>query len=535
MIMGIADGPVYCVIGSGPAGISAAMALVTRGVRVQLLDAGISLEPERQDVVTRLGATAPSQWQPADVARLRDGSQVTKGGIPLKRAFGSTYPFDMYGDTFRVELHGADLKPSFARGGLSTVWGAGMLPFHRDDIADWPFPAEELDPHYRAVLSFVPLTGARDSLESDFPLHCERVGDLQPSRQGQAFLADAHRAERRLTRAGITIGRSRLAVRAAPCTYCGMCLYGCPYDLIYSAASTLRDLQAHANFEYVSDFVVEELREEGGMVRIGGIDRRTGTRRETTAHRVFVGAGVIPSAALLLRSTGQYGTPITVRDSPYFLMPLVRMRGVPDLANEAKHTMAQAYILIRDAAISPSFVHLSVYTHNDLMEEALRLAGGPFGKVAPPFWRALAARMLVCGGYLHSRHSPGFTLQVDKDGTNGVVVRLESSDGGAEVRVLAARVGRKLMREAVALKAMAMTPLIQHSKPGRGFHAGASFPMRRERAPHSSDLLARPYGFERVHLVDASALPSIPATTVTFAVMAHAHRVATLASAHDLG
>lgn len=532
--MADADSGTYCVIGSGPAGISAAMALTARGVRVRLLDAGISLEPERQQVVARLGATAPAEWQPDDVARLRDGSQVTKGGIPLKRAFGSTYPFDMYDDSWRVELQGADVKPSFARGGLSTVWGAGMLPYHRDDIADWPFPAADLDAHYRAVLSFVPLAGASDDLEPQFPLHSEQVGDLRPSRQGQSFLDDAQRAQARLARAGITVGRSRLAVRAAPCAYCGVCLYGCPYDLIYSAASTLRHLQTLPNFEYVGDFVVEELREEGALVRIGGVDRLTGARRETTAHRVFVGAGVIPSTALLLRSQGQYGTPITVRDSPYFLMPLVRMRGVTDLAAESLHTMAQAYILIRDAAISPSFVHLSVYTYNDLMEEALRLAGGPFGKVAPPFWRALAARMLVCGGYLHSRHSPGFSLQVDRDGTRGVVVRIGSSDDGAEVRRLAARVGRKLMREAVALKAMAMTPLIQHSKPGRGFHIGASFPMRRDRMPCSSDLLARPFGFERVHLVDASALPSIPATTVTFAVMAHAHRVATLASAQDI-
>lgn len=147
--MDAADGPTYCVIGSGPAGISAAMALVARGVRVRLLDAGTSLEPERQRVVERLGATTSAEL-PDDVARLRDGSQVTKGGIPLTRVFGSTYPFDMYSDSWRVELHGAEVKPSFARDGLSTVWGAGMLPYHRDDIADWPFPAGDLDPHYRS-------------------------------------------------------------------------------------------------------------------------------------------------------------------------------------------------------------------------------------------------------------------------------------------------------------------------------------------------------------------------------------------------
>ena len=32
--------------------------------------------------------------------------------------------------------------------------------------------------------------------------------------------------------------------------------------------------------------------------------------------------------------------------------------------------------------------------------------------------------------------------------------------------------------------------------------------------------------FERVHLVDSSTFPSIPSTTITFTVMANAHRIA---------
>ena len=40
-----------------------------------------------------------------------------------------------------------------------------------------------------------------------------------------------------------------------------------------------------------------------------------------------------------------------------------------------------------------------------------------------------------------------------------------------------------------------------------------------------SDLWGRPQGWKRVHAVDATVLPSIPATTVTFSVMANAHRI----------
>jgi choline dehydrogenase-like flavoprotein len=45
-----------------------------------------------------------------------------------------------------------------------------------------------------------------------------------------------------------------------------------------------------------------------------------------------------------------------------------------------------------------------------------------------------------------------------------------------------------------------------------------------------SDLLGRPAGLKRIHLVDSSVLPTIPATTITYTVMANAHRIGTLAA-----
>tara|TARA_B100001013_G_scaffold181209_1_gene109024 strand:- start:234 stop:398 length:165 start_codon:yes stop_codon:yes gene_type:complete len=41
----------------------------------------------------------------------------------------------------------------------------------------------------------------------------------------------------------------------------------------------------------------------------------------------------------------------------------------------------------------------------------------------------------------------------------------------------------------------------------------------------STDLLGRPKNFKRIHCIDASVLPSIPATTITLSVMANAYRI----------
>ncbi len=41
----------HCVIGSGPAGVACAKALLARGATVLMLDAGIGLEPGRAQIV----------------------------------------------------------------------------------------------------------------------------------------------------------------------------------------------------------------------------------------------------------------------------------------------------------------------------------------------------------------------------------------------------------------------------------------------------------------------------------------------------
>jgi choline dehydrogenase-like flavoprotein len=84
----------------------------------------------------------------------------------------------------------------------------------------------------------------------------------------------------------------------------------------------------------------------------------------------------------------------------------------------------------------------------------------------------------------------------------------------------------KLGDNARLMRAFPLLPLLRSFNPGKGNHFGGSFPMRREPGAFESDALGRPAGLRRVHVVDATIFPSFPATTVTFTVMANAHRIA---------
>ncbi len=152
----------HCVIGSGPAGVACAKALLARGASVLMLDAGIELETDRAQIVRQCADTKPAAWNPNQIARLKEGMAGDAKGVPLKLVFGSDFPYRETEEKIPWQNHGAGLKPSLALGGLSNVWGAAMLPYRDTDIADWPIKNSALVQHYRAAAEITGLAAQRD-------------------------------------------------------------------------------------------------------------------------------------------------------------------------------------------------------------------------------------------------------------------------------------------------------------------------------------------------------------------------------------
>jgi choline dehydrogenase-like flavoprotein len=410
------------------------------------------------------------------------------------------------------------------------VWGSALLPYLAEDLAEWPISAEALAPHYRAVAAWLPVSARADDLAGELPLHSERPAPLRASAQAQALMRDLEKRRERLRAAGIRFGWSRLAVRAEAdargpgCVYCGLCLHGCPLGLIYDAASALPELAAGGRFHYVPGAVIERLAEKPGAVELRGRSLRDGSPLRFEAERVYVGCGVVATAALLLRSLEAWERTLSLRDSQYFLLPLLRWRGVPRPRAEALHTLAQLFLELRDSALTRRNVHLQVYGFNHLYLQLLERLLGSLARPARPLVDALLGRLLVIQGYLHSEVSPQIELALHRDGEAGRLVLEERRNPAT--RPLLRRVVARLARHAGALRALPLAPLLQVAPAGRGFHSGGSFPMRERPGEFECDLLGRPRGFERVHLVDASTFPTIPSTTITYSVMANAHRIA---------
>ena len=105
------------VIGSGPAGIGAALALLEKNLPVTILDSGEDLEPDKKLIVNRMAQTEPEEWRQEDIKNLKTGVLASVKGVSKKLAYGSDFAYRKYPSFESTNTSTAHLWSSFAKGG----------------------------------------------------------------------------------------------------------------------------------------------------------------------------------------------------------------------------------------------------------------------------------------------------------------------------------------------------------------------------------------------------------------------------------
>lgn len=521
------------VIGSGPSGVSAVVALVNKGLDVTMLDAGFDLEPERMEVVHQLRAVDKKSWNSKLISKIKEGMEANPGGVDQKLIYGSDYPYRGIETYQPVEMNGAKMCRSLAKGGLSTVWGGSVLPSRQEDILDWPITIKDLEPHYRAILSFMPQCCREDQVSSLLDLYAAPNQTLRLCSQASELLNDLEKNQKALNSEKIFFGLSRLAGNfdlqgdSPECSYCSMCLYGCPYDKIYSSSHTIEALSAKDNFHYIPGVMVEKLIETNTEVRI--LAKSFADSKEITfqAKRVFVAAGVLSSTRMILQSLEAFDHSIDLKHSDLFQLPLIRYKATKKVISEELHTLTQMYIEILDDSISKNTIHMQLYFYNDLYKDVLNKMAGPLAPLLQWPIQEMLGRLLIIKGYFHSDISSHISLRLEPGEKGRLLVQGYPSD---EAKKAFRKLYAKMLKNRKHFKAVPSPVMAKLFKPGMGNHSGGTFPMRKNPSNFESDTLGRPCGFNRVHVVDSTVFPSIPGTTITLTIMANAHRIASVVS-----
>ena len=516
------------IIGSGPAAAGAALALLEDpGVTITIIDLGLRLEEEHEAARRRLAQIDESSWRGEDLAVIQHQPvAIGNSRLPQKRTYGSDFPFRDLGQQQGLPEFKGHVDPvvSGAYGGFSNVWGAQTMPFSRATFDCWPLSYDDLAPHYKVALDEMHVSGDDDDLANLFP-HIAPPIPLPPlSARTNAVLGNYERNRAALGLRGLTLGRARVALNSTACTRCGLCMTGCPNELIYSSSQTFDRLRATGRVNYRPGLMALKLAEDeqGPLVRVKSIE--SSMVEDLRADRIFVACGGLGSTRLVLGSLEETSHRLEFLESAQFLIPALSLHPVGDPEIDRDFTLNQFNMVYDDSGIGLDLVQVHFYPNNPAVER-----GFPSFVQSAAFagLRSSTLKRLSVGlGYLPSWASPTATLTARATGINSLPdLELERKNPKIFPPMLR-RFLSAMLKSGAQLDLWPVLPMVTLSDVTKSYHFGGTFPMSNERGGYRTDVLGRLDRWEKIHLIDGSVFPSIPATTFTLTVMANAHRIA---------
>jgi len=520
-----------CVVGSGPSGAACAHGLIKRGVEVTLLDVGLQIESDIEDL-TRNTEPVDVEVFLTRVRRKRKATAQTRS-IPAKMPFGSDYAYRPIAQSRLQVDQGASLVSSLALGGLSRAWGANVCGLASRDCSDWPFEPAELDASFAELADLVEVAGSPDDDLNELysaPLNQSESFPLGP--QGRYVIACSSTNSSSLRQRGLHCGRAKLAIGARyatngeSCVSCGLCMHGCPYNAIFSGADVVRRLEGETGFRYLPRRFVTGFEEipEGVSVRFEELDG--GGSGELRTERLFLACGVLGTTALVARTLDLCDHTFTIKDSTKYLFPFVTDRRIRGSLREPANTLAQLFVQAVGQSSTSRTVHGQLYGYNDLILDPLRKLIGNLAYTFAPLAAPVLERVMIGMVYLHSQDSGVLKLQVDPEARGAGLGRVWGERSERSDLVFAEYM-KTLVAARVELGGRPWHRLASKNPPGLSQHFGGSLPMSREPDRWSTDVLGRPWRCARTHCVDSSVLPSIPGTPTALILMANALRIAT--------
>ena len=461
------------IIGTGPTAWAAAEGVIARGGFPVLLDFGL-----------RPNITAPIISGTSSLAVKGDS----------ERAALFSYP-----NTLVSASDGRHLPISSARGGLSKIWGAGILMRSIQELSELAPISSELDAAFHALYNLLPSTGKNDQLSNRFPLPISQ-GVAPTSRRYENFISKMQNSN-----SDVLVGYPRMAMKTerSACIRCGLCLSGCPESLFFSADLFLNKLEelGKCGFEVGPALSIESSGESSIVNTPFG---------QLKARRIYLAAGPIGTPALLQRSN-LVPEVLEVMDSAVFYSGLINQNATT--GSEKDFTSSNASIFSNSAG-SDDF-QIAVYESNPEYIQRVKSAIPRLGSlVKVP--KSVISRINPVIGFLDS--SVSGRLKLNYRGGRTWVDRQSSPETKHHVNRALARTSLALKGTGVhVLKKISLVPV-----PGSGYHSGASLPMGGSLIDFGARLREAP----SIMIVDASSLPRIPAGSHTFTAMANDYRVA---------
>ncbi|MCD4527780.1 MULTISPECIES: GMC oxidoreductase [Pseudomonas] len=508
------------IVGSGPAGTSAAYPLVKAGLTVLMVDAqvdaGSSAAPLAPYLTSRPHDEAQWKWLIGENFHALSQSDAVS---PKLKTPTHAHVFRGFNAGNRIETHNFTGVGSLATGGLSNAWGCGVARLSASDLPGLPFDYGELEKSYETVSRRIGISGqADDDLSSYFGLDAWSQPPLPMDPLHQRLLDRYTRCQQAFPELGFRLGRARVAALSQPlearkaCDLSGNCLWGCQNQALYSASQELVKLKQYPGFRHAQGVLVDNLLQQAdGSWLI--------TNRHSSQHfcakRLLLAAGTLASTRLVLKQLN-YTAAVRLLSSPTaaFLLWQPAMLGTPRVPTFG---LGQLSFALELAADTRAFGSTFSTTGLPMSEFVSRL---PMSKrLGIELLNNLLRACLVANIFLPG-HLSNNMARLRPDGSLSITGALQAEAPGL-MKTAEARLRRIYWRLGALLMPMSFTV----AKPGTDIHYAGTLPMHARPEVGQTDSLGEVAGLPGVHVVDGACLPILTEKSHTLTIMANADRI----------
>lgn len=439
--------------------------------------------------------------------------QTAKAGFPRRKQWFGDPLLERWQKYWSYEFSNCSkIGPSTLLGGYSKIWGASCMPPDLLGSLTSLLPSDNDQTMIADVYNYLGIMTSSTLINKsgNTPIGCLSnvemfVDNFKNKRIGEQY------KNWFLTSSLIATNK-----QAKACTLCGNCLIGCPNEYIYNAEFNLTSLNKYPNFHYVDQRRCISFVESATEVSINCTDTLSNRTEETItyrANRVILAAGPLSTTEILSTSL-DLKTNIKLITSQLFSFAALAKNpfNIVRKANRNNIGVSEAF-LYENNTIRPN-IFLQLYSSN----RVLRYYGAQnrwISMIIENNTGTILDKLLIaCQGYLDSNNSQ--ILNFYNLG-NGKPIELSSTSAQpkpdfSDIKALFNQTGYKL------------GPIKIHDA-AEGYHFGGSFPIKTNGDKYSSDILGRPKDLSRIHIIDASVLPFIPAGPFTTLVLWNALRI----------
>lgn len=510
------------IVGSGPAGVSAAFPLVKAGLRVLMVDGGKQPSvspPEEAFLSARANDTEQWKWM---VGENFHALKMHDAVSPKLRAPTLAYVFDQFERENRIVGENFITVGSLATGGLSNAWGCGVARFSKDEFKVFPFPESEMGTSYASVAMRIGISGgSADDLSDYFGLDEWAQPPIELDKMHAHLLNRYTHSKDKFAHIGFKMGRPRVAALTVDrnerhaCNLSGNCLWGCSRRALYSSADELPALRKYENFSLQSGFMVEGLSRKDGFRAIEGKSIADGECRTISATKILLAAGTLATTRLVLQ-TLRHNEEVPLLSCPTaaFMLWSPRFLGMPRISSAGIGQLAFTLPLAGGVtAFGATFLTTGIGMSEFLRRAPLKRRN------AIEIFRSLLSSCIVGNLFLPGNLTQASArLLEDKS----LVVKGKYSD---KVEPLMNEAALKLRQSYLKLGAILLPKSFTVGSVGGDIHYAGTHPMRYSPTLGETSLLGEVMTLDGVHVVDGACLPILPAKSHTFMIMANADRI----------